>query len=300
MTKISKNIIVFYHEKCLDGFASAYTAWKKFKNKADYIPLSYNATGENILKDKKVKISDLKDKEVYFIDFCLNETEIKKVQKVAKKLIVIDHHIGKKEIVESLEGSVFGEGVSGAYLAYEYFFPKIKIPKLIKYISIGDTYSFSEKEKTREFEENILAYLATLDFDFKTFFRAEKDFEEVKRLKELEKIGKILRTNFLKLVENQLENAKLINFEGYKVYAINASGTFRNELGHILAQKTKPAFALIYRFGDGYLNVSLRGEGKTDLSKLAKKFDGGGHFNAAGVKIKDKKFIMEFVEKILS
>lgn len=136
MTKISKNIVVFYHENCLDGFASAYTAWKKFKNKAEYISLSYNATGEDILKGKKIKVSDLKDKEVYFIDFCLNEREIKKVEKVAKKLVVIDHHIGKKELVESLAGSIFRNEVSGSYLVHEYFFPKTEIPKLIQYISI--------------------------------------------------------------------------------------------------------------------------------------------------------------------
>jgi len=302
MTKISKNtsknIIVFYHEKCLDGFGSAYTAWKKFKNRAEYIALSYSVTGEDVLKDKKIKISDLKNKEIYFIDFCLNETEIRKVEKVAKKLVVIDHHIGKKELVESLANSIFGNGVSGAYLAHEYFFPKKKIPKLIKYISIGDTYSFSKNEKARRGEENIIAYLATLDFDFKTFSKAEKDFEDKNKFLEIEKIAKILRTNYLKLVENQLEDAKLINFEGYKVYAINASGTFRNELGHILAQKAK-TFALIYRLGDGYLNVSLRGEGKVDLSKLAKKYNGGGHFDAASFRSTDGKVIIEFIKKII-
>lgn len=299
MTKISKNIIVFYHGFCLDGFASAYTAWKKFKNKAEYIPLSYNVTGEDILKDKKIKISDLKDKQVYFIDFCLNEIEIKKVERVAKKLVVIDHHVGKKELVESLTGSIFRDGVSGAYLAHEYFFPKTKIPKLIQYISIGDTYSFSKNEKTRKREENIVAYLATLDFDFKIFSQVEKDFEDKKKFLEIEKLAKILQTNYLKLVENQLENAKLIDFEGYKVYAINASSTFKNELGHKLAEKTK-LFTLIYNFANGELKVSMRGQGKVDLSKLAKKYNGGGHFDAASFRSGDEKFITEFIKKIIS
>jgi hypothetical protein len=54
---LTKNIIVFYHENCIDGFASAYVAWKKFKNKAEYIPLSHNNDPESILKNKKVKSS---------------------------------------------------------------------------------------------------------------------------------------------------------------------------------------------------------------------------------------------------
>lgn len=296
MPKISKNIIVFYHESCLDGFASAYTAWKKFKNKALYIPLSYNATREDILKDKKVKISDLKEKQVYFIDFCLNEVEIKKVEKVAKKLIVIDHHLSKKDLVESLPNSLFRVGVSGAYLAHEYFFPKKPIPKLIQYISIGDTYTWQDEEK----ERIVLAYISTLDFDFKVFVKAEKDLENKKEFLEIKKIGKILQSNYLKLVSNQINSARLINFEGYKVYAINASSTFKNELGHILAQKSKDLFSIVYTFENGELKISLRGEGKTDLSKLAKKYNGGGHFNAASFRTKDKKCILDFIDKIIS
>lgn len=299
MFKVTKDIIVFYHEYCLDGFASAYVAWKKFKNKADYIPLSYTADGLNILKSKKIKISDLKDREIYFIDFCLNEDEIKKVQKIAKTIMVIDHHIGKKELVQSLEGCVFRDGVSGAYLAHEYFFPNKPIPKLIQYISIGDTYNFSKNETSLKREKTIISYLATLNFDFKIFTQAEKDFEDKKRFLEIEKLARVLEINYLKLIEAQLEKAKLIVFEGYKVYAINASSVFKNELGHRLAQKTK-LFTLIYSFEKGELKVSLRGEGKVDLSEIAKKYNGGGHFNAASFKTKDEKFIQEFVQKIIN
>ena len=39
------------------------------------------------------------------------------------------------------------------------------------------------------------------------------------------------------MIENQIENAKLINFEGYKIYAINSISTFKSELGHILAKE---------------------------------------------------------------
>ena len=148
--KITKNIIVFYHEHCLDGFTGAYVAWKKFKNKAEYTPLSHNDSGEDFLKDKKIKISDLLDKEIYFIDFCLNEKELKKVEKVVKKLVVIDHHIGRKELIESLPIHLFRDGVSGGYLAHEYFFPKNKMPEFIKYVSIGDTYTFGQEKFEQE------------------------------------------------------------------------------------------------------------------------------------------------------
>lgn len=299
MTKISKNtsknIIVFYHEKCLDGFGSAYTAWKKFKNRAEYIALSYSVTGEDVLKDKKIKISDLKNKEIYFIDFCLNETEIRKVEKVAKKLVVIDHHIGKKELVESLEGSVFKDGVSGAYLASQYFFPEEKVSKFINYISIGDTWTW----KNEKLEREILSYIRTLDFDFKIFSKAEKDLEDKKKFAEAKKIGALLLESASKMIDSNLEKAKLINFEKYKVYALNDNSVFTSELGHKLAEKSKDKFAIVYSLTEKGLKVRLRGAGKIDLSELAKKYNGGGHFNAAGFIIEDKEAILNFLKEII-
>lgn len=297
---LTKNIIVFYHENCLDGFASSYVAWKKFKEKAEYIPLSHTVKGIDVLKSKKIKINDLKDKEIFFIDFCLKDSEMNKILKIAKSLAVLDHHESRKDFVKSLSGSVYGEKISGAYIASKYFFPKNKVPKLIEYISINDTYTFSKEEKIKKIEKNIISYLVTLEYDFKVFQKTEKDFEDKNKLLEIIKLGNILNTNYLKLVETQVEKAKLIDFEGYKVYAINASSIFRNELGHKLAQKSKSKFSLIYTFEDRELKISMRGDGKVDLSKLAEKFGGGGHFNAAAFKMNDEKFINEFVKKIVS
>lgn len=294
MSLSTKKNIIFYHESCLDGFAAAYIAWKKFKDRAEYIPLSHTATGENILKSKKIKISDLQDKEVYFIDFCLKKVELEKVINLAKKVVVLDHHLSAQELVESLEGSVFRDGVSGAYLASEYFFPQEKISKFIQYISIGDTYTW----RNEKLEKEILAYLHTLVFDFKVFVKAEKDLADKKKFLEISQLGKLLQENYLKLVDNQLKKATLIDFAGHKVYAINASSVFRNELGHRLSQESKSKFALIYTFENGELKISLRGDKKTDLNKLAQKYQGGGHFNAAAIRSKDSKFIFDFIKKV--
>lgn len=190
--KITKNIIIFYHENCLDGFASSFVAWKKFKNKAEYIPLSHTASGDDVLKSKKIKINDLKDKELYFIDFCLKEKELKLVEKVVKKLVVIDHHIGAKSLVESLEGGVFQDGVSGAYLASKYFFPKEKVSKFIEYISIGDTWTW----KNEKLEREILAYIRTISFDYKAFAKVEKDLEDKNKFIKAREIGKLLLENY--------------------------------------------------------------------------------------------------------
>jgi len=294
-----KNIIIFYHENCLDGFTGAYVAWKKFKEKAEYIPLSRTSEGDNILQNKKVKIKDLTDKEVYFIDFCLLESELKKVIKVAKKVIILDHHIGAKDLVLSMLGSIYSDTVSGSVVAFNYFFPKNKVPELLKYVSIGDTYSFSKNEKQVKVEKEVLAYLSTVDFDFKNFLKVEKFIEDKKNFVEIKKIGEILNKNFYKMIKDQSQNAKLIEFEGYKVYAVNSCRLFKSELGHVLAEKTN-LFGIVYYFEGNDLKLSFRGIGKVDLVAIAQKYGGGGHFNASSFKTNDEKFISEFLKKIIS
>ena len=293
--KITKNIIVFYHDHCLDGFASSYVANKKFKDKAEYIPLSHNVSGEDILKDKKIKISELKDKEVYFIDFCLKSIELKKVQKVVKKLIVIDHHIGAKDLVESLPGSLFRDGVSGSYLAHEYFFPKKDIPKLIRYISVGDTYTWGQEK----FEQEILNYINAQDFDFKVFSKMEKDLEDKNKFLEIKKTGELLQKIKSRQIDTQVKFSKVIDWEGYKVAVLNST-TLSSEIGNKLCVDNKVDFAMIYRFSEDELRFSLRGIGKVNLVEVVKKYNGGGHFNAVGFRTKDPKFINEFIKKIIS
>lgn len=295
MYDLTKNTIIFYHENCLDGFASAFTAWKKFKSRAEYIPLTHTVDGKDYLKNKKIKQKDIKDKNLYFIDICPEKEELEKIQKLAKSLIVIDHHIGKKDLVESLEGSVFKDGVSGAYLASQYFFPEEKVSKFINYISIGDTWTW----KNEKLEREILSYIYTLDFDLKIFSKAEKDLEDKKKFAEAKKIGALLLESASKMIDSNLEKAKLVNFEKYKVYALNDNSVFTSELGHKLAEKSKDKFAIVYSLTEKGLKVRLRGAGKIDLSELAKKYNGGGHFNAAGFIIEDKEAILNFLKEII-
>ena len=35
---ITKDIVIFYHKECQDGFSGAWVAWKKFGESADYVP----------------------------------------------------------------------------------------------------------------------------------------------------------------------------------------------------------------------------------------------------------------------
>ena len=217
------------------------------------------------------------------------------MEKIAKNLVVIDHHIGTKDIVESLANSIFKDGVSGAYLASEYFFPKKEVSKLIRYISAGDTYTWG----SQKFEQELLNYIHTQDFDFRDFLKLEKDIEDKDKFNQIKETGFLLQKIKSRQIDSQIEYAKVIEWEGYKVYALNST-TLSSEIGNRLCDEKIVDFAMIYRFSDGELRFSLRGKDKVDLSKLCKKYGGGGHFNASGFRTKDEKFIQGFIKKIIS
>ena len=303
---LKKEIVIFYHANCLDGLTSAYFARKKFKNDANYIPLFYTIRSEKILKGNNININDLKDKKIYFLDFCLRKEELKRVLKIAKSVVILDHHIGVKDVILSVSGSVFGyseKGESGAVITHRYFFPKQKLPPLAKYVGISDTLLFSKNKKAAEIERNILSYIHSLEYNFQTLALLEKELEDKKKFKEILRIGSILKADYKKRVATHFQHAKLIDFLGHRVYAVNSSMVFRSELGHYFSADRD--FAVIYSFlknisGDIVLKLSFRGDGRVDLSKIANRLGGGGHLCVSGVFIKDQKFILDFIKKIIS
>lgn len=270
----NKKILVLYHGNCMDGFAGAWSAWKKFGDTAEYLP------------QERTKIPDIEifqDKEVYVIDYSFNKEEMLSFEKVSSKFVCIDHHISAKEAVESLKEYVFDTTYSGSYLAWKYFFKDTEVPRLIEYISDADTwthklvdyedieaYIYRETEKGSEF-----LYFEDLSKELST----DEGFERAKS------IGKLFRDAHEKRVNTYEEKAELINFEGHEVYAVNAPSDIRSELGHRLAIKTG-SFSLIFYYEKGIWKCSLRGVKDFDVSVLAVKHGGGGHKNAAGFAVK--------------
>lgn len=265
-----KDIVVMYHGHCYDGFGAAYAAWKKFGDAASYIPWIYRDSHPQ----------GIEGKEVYVADFCFNEATTRDLREKAEKFVVLDHHVSAKELVESLPGSVFSETDSGAKIAWKYFHPDTKVPLLIEHLSDGDTWAHALPDW-----EKIESYIHTHELSFAVFEKLDQEleggFDAV-----LEK-GTLLLNYFNKLVDEHVEKAMLVEFEGHIVYAVNASSFLRSELGHRLAMKRGP-FAIVYRFEQDVLRISLRGDGTIDCTKLVEKYGGGGHYSAAAIIMKDK------------
>lgn len=266
--KPTKNIVVLYHNDCTDGFSSAWVAWKKFGQKADYIGIDPGTA----------PIAGLKDKEIYMVDLIYPIQYLKKLVATNKKFVAIDHHISNQKTFELVPEGLFGLNHSGAVLTWTYFYPETKIPKLLQHVEDMDLWRFKMPGT-----KGIIAFLDTVDFDFKKWSNMTKNIDNKIKYSQYLRKGEFIMKYQDQLIENIISNhAMLVDFFGYKTYAVN-SPVFNSQIANTLYKKLPPIGIVWSQGNDGSIHVSLRSNGEVDVSKLAMKFKGGGgHKGSSG------------------
>jgi len=264
-----KNIVVIYHDD-LDGFGAAWAAWKKFGNKADYFSADYADTAPVMVKGK----------ELYMLDFGYSKKIMEALLEANKKFVLIDHHITRTDTVKILKEYVWDVKRSGCALAWEYFHPDKKIPKMLEYIEDYDLWKFKFKN-TRE----LTIFLESAKRDFKAWNKFAADIENKKKFVSYLEKGEIILNFTDKLVKFLASNAKEAIFEGKRAMVVN-SPIFNSEIGNYLINKTKKPIAVIWSVKNGQITVSLRSSKQVDVSKISRKYKGGGHKQAAGFELK--------------
>lgn len=282
-----KKIVVLYHgSRCPDGFGGAYAAWKKFGDSAEYIPLS---------RGEKVPIETVEGKEAYFIDFVYDTPEImQKFENSASSLTVLDHHLGVRATAESVKNHVFDENRSGAGIAWDYFHPETKRPRLIDLLEDDDLFRFAHAD-TRP----ILSYLGLHEFSFELFDETAQLLEDPVQSEALLSKARIFGECFEKLAEVSVESAKMVKFEGYTIAFSTAHPykPLKSLVGNLLAKKFPPIALVVSAHPNGY-GVSIRGDGSVDVSKIAAKYGGNGHPSSSGFLIpREGPFPWELVEE---
>lgn len=273
--------LVIYHGRCSDGFGAALASHVFFKengginangNKVQYFAASFNrppppVAGLNVL----------------ICDFSYKKDTMLKLVAEAKTLAIIDHHKSAEEDLASIpdENKVFRMDHSGAYLTWAYFYPESPMPLLIKYIEDNDIW-IKTMPNTRE----LTSYIYSLPFEFE---------EYEKLLDEKVLMGDILQVAIGMQRQNDLYIKDAVGFTTMKftqidgmyffVACINTS-VLKSDIGNQIFTKFENAnFSCCYSLGDEYgtAYVSLRSmNDRTDVSKIAVKYGGGGHRNASG------------------
>lgn len=260
-----EDIVVFYHANCTDGFTGAWAAWKKFGDKAEYVAWVH-----------QTPLPPLRNKELYFIDICPKEDEVKRLLAANRRVTAIDHHVSAEAAVAMTDRPSYALRHSGAMLAWHYFHPGKEAPKLIRYVEDGDLWT-----KKMAHTPAVYAYLDLFDFDFRRFSRLAREFEKKSLEKKHVAVGKLILKHEEKLVERIVATGAVpVRFFGIRTLAVN-SPIFQSQIGHALWRK-RPHMSIVWYEREGQIKVSLRSNGKVNVAKLAEKFGGGGHEGAAG------------------
>lgn len=265
-----KEIAVLYHGGCGDGFGAAYAAWKKFGDTAEYIPVQHGRPAPDHLEGKAL----------YFVDFCYTRELMEPLVASAKSVTVLDHHLGNRDVVESMPEYVFDDARSGATIAWSYFHPGTAVPVLLQYVQDGDLYTHTLPDSRA-----MLAYMYAQPFHFEAWDELCAQLEdETTRTPLLEK-GKIYAEHYAILIEQIAKKAVLVSFEGHECYVVTAASMFVSDVGNRLALE-KPPLALLVNFHGDVLNVSMRSTAPFDVSMLARKYGGNGHPQASAFRLK--------------
>lgn len=264
-----KDIAILYHGGCPDGFGAAYAAWKKLGDSAEYIPVKHGKPAPRGLAGKKL----------YFVDFCYPKEIMDAFISEAASVTVLDHHLGNRDVVESMPEYVFDEKRSGATITWSYFHPNVPVPILLKYVEDGDLYVFKIPDSRAA-----IAYLYAQPFHFDVWDALSSRLENAAEHAALIEKGKVYAEHFAILVEQIANKATLVSFEGFECYLATAADMFASDVGNQLAT-IKPPLGIIVNFHGDILNVSLRSDKSVDVSAIARKYGGNGHPQASAFRL---------------
>jgi len=267
------SIKVIYHANCTDGFCSAYLFWCKYKDKAEYIPMSY---GQELDFDKFTA----KGTKVYILDFSFSRSELLRLAECVAKVVVLDHH---KTAQEELSGDwpentyiEFDMERSGAMMTWDYLHPNLDAPLFVRYVQDRDLWQFKLPDSRK-----VSAYMQAIPFGFKNWDKLRELFKV--HPDTIVQMGQAILMKVNQQIRASVKNATLcqleVDFEIFTILAVNTTVNF-SEVAGKLAEGHKFGIAWFIR-SDGKYQYSLRSK-NFDVSTIAKAFGGGGHAQAAG------------------
>ncbi|MEX3983857.1 DHHA1 domain-containing protein [Paraburkholderia sp. EG287A] len=265
--------LIIYHAECPDGFGAAYAAWRKWGEKAEYVPAEHGSyqTLDELEVDNRL---------VYILDFSFPRATLDEMAKRARSVIILDHHKTAKELLAGFPNAVFDMHKSGARLAWEHFHPTEPLPRMLECIEDRDLWAWRLPDAA-----NALSYLDTLPHDFEVWDRAARCTPQAWAT--LVEQGELMQRKFMWVVSTVARAAEPVCFcgvHGHKVELGAASGLLASDVGHAVYEKSG-TFAMLWSIGGGKLKVSLRSKPGIDAAKMAEQFGGGGHAGAAAFRL---------------
>lgn len=271
LSAISAAPLVIYHGRCPDGFGAALAAWLVFGDKADYVQGFYGDPPP-----------DVQGRNVFILDFSYGRDVLSRIDQEAASLVLLDHH---KTAQDNLMGFTCTCGKvhidmshSGARLAWDYFHPDTEVPALIAHVEDRDLWKWQYPDSA--------AFLAALDAEKHDFHRWKEllNMDGVAR-EQFVRRGEAMNVKFSLLCEGIAADALPLSIGGVEGLMVAASADFASQVGSLLSQKSG-TFAAVWRLEPkGMMKISLRSKAPFDVECIARHFGGGGHAQAASMRV---------------
>lgn len=272
---MDKQNLVIYHDKCMDGFASAWAASQFLSaDDTDYFACSYGQLPQF-----------LSYKNIYIVDFSFPREVLKQFALLVDKIVVLDHHkTAQADLEDWLDAPenlqiIFDMNRSGAMITWDYFSQRFwterTVPILIEYVQDRDLWRFNLPSSK---EINAVVAITPKEFESYRILSAQIDYD----LQRVADIGEYLSIQHQQICEQICEDSREVTINGHKGLASNCTGQFSSEVGTLLAKKSGTFGATYYSDSKGNVKWSLRSIGDFDVSAICKSLGGGGHKNASG------------------
>lgn len=223
---------------------------------------------------------------IYVVDLNISEELADFIEENYKdKIMIIDHHLScnnmnKYSFIEvNAEGKESGTSLYYKYLLNNYnndLLNRESTEMLVEYVRTMDIYDFSKTSKEEAEKLEMIFKIYGKDRFIDKFYNViindlELYSKEDLNLVELEK----------ERIKRYIEEKDFmeISLDNKRVGVVFAE-RYISELGNYLINKYDYLDYIVLINMDK--KISYRGNGKVDLSVIAKKFGGGGHVNAAG------------------
>lgn len=263
------------HGDCPDGFCAAYVVARKYPE-AVIVPTTHGSPiDERVIKGKRVIV----------VDFSWPREETLRLHKLAKLMIILDHHQTAEAVLKDLPYCTFDLTRSGAQLAWDYIHPSTVRPWFVEYVADRDLWRWSLPES-----RVVNSFIMALPHTIEAWSALETMTVENALL-----LGRGACMHVDHYVEKVCAQAYSGTHRGYKLSIVNAPYLNISDVCSKLCERGAQIGVGWFLRGDGMMQFGLRSVGDLDVSVIAKSYGGGGHRNASG-------FQMPFVEglKILN
>lgn len=264
--------LVIYHAGCLDGFGSAYAAWRAYRERGASADLQCWAAAHGTAPPAGTF------QQVFVLDFAYPRALMQELCGRAESVTVLDHHITAAEQLAGLDSEVsnlslnFDMTQSGAALAWHYFH-QTPLPFLLACIQDRDLWRW-DIDASADVNAAIMSY----PFEFELWHRwvEADDHCEV-----LAQEGQTINRHRAQMMRQYRHRVAEAEIAGHRVPVVNCPRAIASELlGELAAGHP---FAAGYTDQGTRRTWSLRSTASgLNVAEIAALFGGGGHPRAAG------------------